>query len=83
MNPDPSARPRKAFVWRGLTLQLIAITVLPLTILLLAIAFGSIYAHQSAMRSMVGERDERAARTAASALRDQINFRLSAVSSLA
>lgn len=43
---------------RGITGQLLAITVLPLTLLLLLIAFGSVSLHQQDMRALVGERDE-------------------------
>ncbi len=60
----------------GLVLQLFAIILLPLTILLVAITFGSISIHQQAMRSMVGDRDARAVRTAAGALNAQIDNRL-------
>jgi signal transduction histidine kinase len=49
---------------------------LPLTALLLVIAFGSLSLHQSAMRSMIATRDERAVRTAAIALRAQLEHRL-------
>lgn len=71
------------FSWRGLTPQLFAIVILPLTVLLLAVAFGGIYLHRQAMRNLVGERDERAARAAASALREQLNHRTAAVQGLA
>ncbi|HUM71616.1 MAG TPA: hypothetical protein PLK31_22540, partial [Chloroflexota bacterium] len=67
----------------SLPLQLFIITVLPLTALLLLIAFGSLGLHQRAMRHMVGERDERATRAAASAITEQINHRRSAIRSVA
>ena len=70
------------FSWRGLTPQLFAIVILPITVLLLAVAFGGIYLHRQAMRNLVGERDERAARAAASALREQLNHRAAAVQGL-
>jgi signal transduction histidine kinase len=72
--------------WRripSLPLQLFIITVLPLTALLLLIAFGSRGLHQRAMRTMVGERDERATRAAAAAITEQINHRLSAIRGVA
>ncbi len=72
--------------WRSipsLPLQLFIITVLPLTALLLLIAFGSLGLHQRAMRTMVGERDERATRAAAAAITEQIHHRQSAVRSVA
>lgn len=69
--------------WRGLPLQLLFFTILPLTILLLLIAFGSLGLHQRSMRTMVGERDERSARAAAAAITEQLNHRSAAVRSLA
>jgi signal transduction histidine kinase len=68
---------------RSLPLQLFVLIVLPLTALLLLIAFGSLYLHQEAMRTLVGERDERAARAAATAITEQLNHRQSAIYSLA
>jgi signal transduction histidine kinase len=65
-----------------LPLQLIVLTVLPLTALLFLIAFGSLVIHQRAMRSLVGERDQRAARAAAGAITEQLNKRAVAVRSL-
>jgi signal transduction histidine kinase len=64
-------------------MQLITIILLPLTLILLAITFGSITVHQRAMRSMVGERDERAVSTAARALSSQIDLRLRELAGLA
>lgn len=69
--------------WRGLPLQIFALIVLPLTLLIFAIAFGSLALHQRAMRTMVGERDERAARAAAAAIMEQLNHRAAAVGTLA
>jgi signal transduction histidine kinase len=73
---------KKTF-WRGSTLQSLAVIILPLTILLVVISFGSFSIHQNAMRSLVGERDERSARSAASAIESEINHRIFAVRSLA
>ncbi len=68
--------------WQGLPLQLFVFTVLPLTLLLLAIAFGSLALHQRAMRLMVGDRDERATRAAATAISEQLKHRQSAIRGL-
>ena len=68
--------------WRGLTVQLLAITVLPLTLLLLLIAFGSVSLHQQDMRTLVGERDERAVQSAAAALASELHHRASNISHL-
>lgn len=69
--------------WRSLPLQLFALTVLPLAVLLLAIAFASLNLHQAAMRTMVGERDERAIRAAAAAITEQLHHRRNGIRSLA
>src|SRR5512147_1696108 len=68
--------------WRGLTVQLLAITVLPLTLLLLLIAFGSVSLHQKDMRALVGERDERAVQSAAAALASELHHRAASITSL-
>ena len=70
-------------LWRGLTVQLFAITILPLTILLLVIALGSITMHQNDMRSLVEKRDERAVQAAAAALEAELHHRKNGISSLA
>ena len=86
--PKSNARPSQGFgrrlllPWRSLTWQLIFLTILPLTVLVLVIAFGSLTVHQNAMRTLVGERDERAVRTAASALEEQLSHRVFAIRSL-
>src|SRR6266498_356398 len=67
---------------RGLTVQLFAITVLPLTLLLLIIAFTSVFRHQQDMRALVGERDERAVQAAAAALAAELHHRESNISTL-
>jgi len=68
--------------WRGLT-QLFAFTILPLTLLLLLIAFGSIYLHEKDMRALVGERDERAVQSAAAALESELHHRAATIALLA
>lgn len=72
----------RAFLLRGLTVQLLAITVLPLTLLLLLIAFGSVSLHQQDMRALVGDRDERAVQAAAAALASELHHRAANVSHL-
>lgn len=71
------------FSWRGLTPQLFALVILPLTLLLLLITFGGLRLHQLSMRNLVGERDVRSARAAANALSEQLKHRKSAIQSLA
>ena len=67
---------------RGLTAQMLAITVLPLTLLLLLIAFGSVSLHQQDMRALVGERDARTVRSAAAALASELHHRAASISNL-
>jgi hypothetical protein len=52
----------RRFNWWGFTWQLFLVTVLPLTVLVLLVAFGSQSLHHDAMRSLVGDRDLRAVR---------------------
>jgi signal transduction histidine kinase len=68
--------------WRGFTAQLLAFTILPLTLLLLVIAFGSVYLHQQDMRALVGERDERAVQSAAAALESELHHRMATIASM-
>jgi two-component system sensor histidine kinase UhpB len=69
--------------WQKLTVQIMALVFLPLTILVLVVAFGSTSLHQSAMRNLVGERDERAARSVANAINAQLLHRADLIQSLA
>ena len=68
--------------WRGVIWQLFLFTILPLAVLTVAIAFYSLTIHQHAMRALVGERDERAVRTAAAALEEQLKHRQDAIRGL-
>jgi len=67
--------------WRGLT-QLFAFTILPLTLLLLLIAFGGVNMHQLDMRALVGERDERAVQSSAAALESELHHRVATITSM-
>ena len=82
MAQSPRGLQRVFLPWRGLIWQLFVITILPLAILTVVIAFGSLTVHQKAMRMLVGERDERAVRTAAAALEEQLKHRQDAIRSL-
>jgi signal transduction histidine kinase len=53
---------------RGLSAQLLLFIVLPLFLVLSAVALGSVVAHQRSMRTLIGERDLRAVLTAAAGL---------------
>jgi two-component system sensor histidine kinase UhpB len=82
-NNDHLNRGTARLPWRSLTWQFLFITILPLTVLVLVVAFGSLAVHQNAMRSLVGDRDERYVRTAGAALDEQLQHRLLALRSLA
>ncbi len=60
-------------LWRGVTLQLFLVAVLPLTAMVLVIAFGSLSLHHEAMRSLVADRNLLAVQSAAVSLGNEIN----------
>jgi signal transduction histidine kinase len=60
---------------QGLIPQLTLI-VLPLTVLLLVIALASLSLHQQAMRDLVGQRNERTARSVANSINERLYHRL-------
>jgi signal transduction histidine kinase len=76
---DKKRIPTRGIYWRGFFLQLFVITVLPLTVLLLIVAFGSQTLHHDAMRSLVGDRDLRAVQAAASSLERELSHRASLI----
>jgi len=71
------------FSWRGLIPQLFALFSVPLMALVLLLAFGGLYMHRMAMRSLVAERDARSARAAAALIGEQISHRRSLLLTLA
>jgi signal transduction histidine kinase len=52
----------------GLRLQLLARVILPFSLILLAVSIAGVVTHERAMRSLVTDRDDRVAQTAAAAL---------------
>lgn len=62
-------------MWRGVTLQLFLVAVLPLTVLVLVVALGSLSLHHDAMRSLVADRNLRAVESAADSVGKEINHR--------
>lgn len=58
--------------FRGLRLQLILWTILPLTAVLVVVSFSGVYSHQQAMRSLVEQRDTRLATVAAGQLGEHL-----------
>lgn len=74
----PRASPLPPFgvrIWRGVTMQLFLVTVLPLTILVLGIVFGGLHLHHESMRALVADRNLRAAQAAANTIGVQIQHR--------
>lgn len=61
--------------WKGVGLQFFLVTILPLTILLLVVAFGSQSLHQHAMHALVGDRDLRTIRAAARTVDRELTYR--------
>jgi signal transduction histidine kinase len=75
---------KRTFLFRrGFIVQFFAITVLPLTLLLLVIAFGSVEMHQQDMRALVSRRDERSVQAASAALESELHHRMAGIASLA
>nr|MBI9045034.1 hypothetical protein [Anaerolineaceae bacterium] len=67
----------------SLNSQLFIFVILPISILLLIITFGSKALHQDAMRNLVGVRDQRTVQSAASAIQEQLNHRAAAIQGIA
>lgn len=74
---------RPAMLWKGSTLQLLGVIIFPLALLVLVFALGGAFAHQQAMRRMIGERDALAVSAAASTLSAELNHRVAAMRGLA
>lgn len=65
--------PLPGFRWRGFTLQIFLITILPLSLILVAVVFISQNLHHQAMVQLVGDRNLRAVRAVADALSMQLD----------
>ena len=63
----------------GLRLQLLGLFILPVTLLVLAVAIMATGIHRQAMRTLVAERDERAAASAAAGLDEAVRSKLEAI----
>ena len=68
---------------RGVTAQLLLLTVLPLALVLIVISFGSIALHQQAMRDLVGQRDLRTVMATANSLGITLQRKLDTLRGLA
>src|SRR3989304_7521075 len=82
-HPSKSRQRLSGLRLQGLTFQLFVFIVLPLAVLVVVIPFGSLTLHGQAMRVLVGERDERAARAAAAAITEQLSHRAAAIRGVA
>ena len=67
---------------RGLNSQLFFVVILPISILLIAITFGSFALHQDAMRDLVATRDQRTVNSSARALGEQLDHRKAVIQSI-
>ena len=67
---------------RGLNSQLFFVVILPISILLIAITFGSFALHQGAMRELVATRDQRTVNSSARALGEQLDHRKAVIQSI-
>lgn len=68
---------------RGLRAQIVLWTLLPLTLVLIGVAFTGIYSHEQAMRTLVQDRDQALASASAAQVRDLLAERVAALESLA
>lgn len=68
---------------RGLLSGLLLIVVLPLTLVLIAVAIGATTLHQNEMRNLIAAHDQRAAREAATGLDERISHQLASLRSIA
>jgi signal transduction histidine kinase len=73
----------KGLPLRGLRIQIILWIVMPVTLLLIGIAFTGVYGHERAMQDLVEERDQALAQVAANQVADRLRQRASALQALA
>lgn len=85
MESDAGAVRRKWPVLRprGLAVQIVAWTVLPLTLVLIGVAFTGVYSHERAMRTLVEERDQALAVVSADEVQQVLSDRATALEELA
>ncbi len=69
--------------FRGLKFQIVLWMVLPLTLVLIGVAFTGVYSHEQAMRDLVQERDRALAVVSAGQVSELLEQRLSALATLA
>ena len=83
MGTNNIRKQRSTLLWKGSTLQLLGVIIFPLATLVLIFALGGAFAHQQAMRRMIGERDTLAVSAAASTLSAELKHRVAAMRGLA
>lgn len=66
----------------GFRLQLLALIILPLSVVLLILSISGVEIHQDAMRRLVAERDERSVRAAAASISQQLHHSEAAIRAL-
>jgi signal transduction histidine kinase len=76
-------RTRPLFRLRGLRVQIVLWTVLPVTLVLIGVAFTGVYSHEQAMRDLVQERDRALAEVSAGQVRAVLQERAMALEALA
>jgi signal transduction histidine kinase len=64
-------------------MQIVLWTVLPLTLVLIGVAFTGVYSHEQSMRTLVRERDQALATVSAAQVRDLLQARAAALALLA
>ena len=69
--------------FRGLKVQIVLWMVLPLSLVLIGVAFTGVYSHEQAMRDLVQERDRALAVVSASQVRELLQERVLALAALA
>ena len=60
---------------RGLRAQIVLWTLLPVTLILIGVAFTGVYSHEQAMRTLVRERDQALAAISATQVRERLDDR--------
>jgi len=81
--PTKGVRPGSFFRFRGLKAQIVLWTILPLTLVLIGVAFTGVYSHEWSMRDLVQERDQALAVVRASQVADLLRARAAALQRLA
>lgn len=82
-DPTATRRSRVAQWFRGLRAQILLWTILPLTLILIGVAFTGVFSHDQSMRVLVAERDRALAQVAASEIADDLREKVEALETIA